>query len=262
MKGEKNMSDDHLLYRVEENVAYITINREKQRNAITPDAIGLFLDYLEQANKDEQVRVVLITGAGDKAFCTGAQLGEGMSADGRQVFQNYANLLKRISGFPKPTVARVQGYCLAGGMGFMLACDIVIAGDNAKFGTPEVNVGLWPMMIGALIFRNVLKKKAMEMILLGERLTADDAQEMGLVTKVVPSADLDIEVETVLKKLSAKSPIGMKIGKQAFYAAENMPFEEALDYLSGKLVEVASTEDAREGITAFIEKRAPVFKGK
>jgi enoyl-CoA hydratase/carnithine racemase len=147
-------------------------------------------------------------------------------------------------------------------MGFMLACDIVIAGDNAKFGTPEVNVGLWPMMIGALIFRNVLKKKAMEMILLGERLTADDAQEMGLVTKVVPSANLDIEVETVLKKLSAKSPIGMKIGKQAFYAAENMPFEEALDYLSGKLVEVASTEDAREGITAFIEKRAPVFKGK
>lgn len=256
------MSDDHLLYRVEENIAYITINREQQRNAITPEAISLFLDYLDQAEDDEQVRAVLITGAGEKAFCTGAQLGEGMSSQGKKIFQDYANLLKRISGFPKPTVARIQGYCLAGGMGFMLACDIVIASDNSKFGTPEVNVGLWPMMIGALIFRNVLKKKAMEMILLGERLSADDAQKMGLVTKVVPSADLDVEVEAVLRKLSVKSPIGMKIGKRAFYEMENMPFEEALDYLSGKLAEVASTEDAREGITAFIEKRTPQFTGK
>jgi len=262
MRGEMNMSQEHLLYRVTDNIAYITINREKQRNAITPEAVGLFLKYLDEAETDDAVRAVLITGAGDKAFCTGAQLGDGMSAEGRDVFSNYANLLKRISCFVKPTVARIKGFCLAGGTGFMLACDIVIASDDSKFGTPEVNVGLWPMMIGALIFRNVRKKKAMEMIMLGERISAADALAMGLITRVVPTGDLEEEVDAVLKKLASKSPIGMKIGKQAFAAAENMPLEDALDFLSEKLVEVASTQDAREGITAFIEKRTPQFTGK
>lgn len=262
MIGDMNMSQEHLLYRVEGNVACITINREQQRNAITPEAIELFLKYLDQAEDDDAVRVVLLTGAGDKAFCTGAQLGDGMSEKGGSIFSNYADLLKRIASFPKPTLARIKGYCLAGGMGFMLACDIVIAGDDAKFGTPEVNVGLWPMMIGALIFRNVLKKKAMEMILLGERLSAGDALAMGLITRVVPAGDLEDEVAKVLENICAKSPIGMKIGKEAFLAAENMPLEDALDFLSAKLLEVASTEDAREGITAFIEKRTPQFNGK
>ena len=256
------MSDEHLLYEVRDNIAYITINREQQRNAITPEAVGLFLDYLDRAEDDDAVRAVLVTGAGDKAFCTGAQLGDGMSEKGKEVFSNYANLLKRISSFPKPTVARIKGYCLAGGMGFMLACDIVIASEDSKFGTPEVNVGLWPMMIGALIFRNVMKKKAMEMIMLGERMSAADALAMGLITRVVPAGDLEDEVNAVLKQLAAKSPIGMKIGKLAFAAAESMPLTEALDFLSAKLLEVASTEDAREGITAFIEKRTPQFTGK
>jgi enoyl-CoA hydratase/carnithine racemase len=164
--------------------------------------------------------------------------------------------------FPKPTVARVKGFCLAGGMGFMLACDIVLAGDDSKFGTPEVNVGLWPMMIGALIFRNVLQKKAMEMILLGERITAQEALSMGLITRVVPSADLNEEVEKVLAILTSKSPIGMRMGKQAFYAMANLPLQEALVFLSEKIREVAGTEDAREGITAFMEKRLPNFTGR
>ena len=144
----------------------------------------------------------------------------------------------------------------------MLACDIVLASDDSKFGTPEVNVGLWPMMIGALIFRNVLQKKAMEMILLGERLTAQEALAMGLITRVVPAADLDGEVSKVLAILTAKSPIGMRLGKQAFYAAANLPLQEALNFLSDKIREVAATEDAREGITAFMEKRPPNFTGK
>jgi enoyl-CoA hydratase/carnithine racemase len=151
---------------------------------------------------------------------------------------------------------------MAGGMGLMLACDIVIAKNDVKFGTPEVNVGLWPMMIGALIYRNVLRKKAMEMILLGERLTADQALSMGLITRAVQPDKLDQEVNQILKSLAAKSPIGMKIGKEAFYAMADMPFEEAVDFLSGKIAEVAATEDAKEGITAFIEKRKPEFKGK
>ena len=259
------MSEQDLLYDVKDHVGYITINREKFRNSISAPAVDLFMDYLDQAGTDAAVRVICVTGAGKKAFCSGADLGGAMSADGsgrNQAFQKYADLLKRLAGFPKPTVARVNGYCLAGGTGFMLACDIVLATDDAKFGTPEVNVGLFPMMIGALIFRNVLRKKAMEMVLLGEKLTAVRAQEMGLITRAVPADQFDETVNGVLRNLAAKSPIGMKIGKQAFYAMQDMNFEDALDYLSGKLGEVAATEDAKEGITAFIEKRPPVFKGE
>ncbi len=259
------MSEKDLLYEVSDHVANITINREKFRNSISAAAIELFGQYLDLAEKDDAVRVVCVTGAGEKAFCSGADLGGAMSAEGggkNQAFANYADLLKRLAGFPKPTVAKVNGYCLAGGTGFMLACDIVIAKSDAKFGTPEVNVGLFPMMIGALIFRNVLKKKAMEMVLLGEKLSADQAREMGLITRVVAPDKLDESVDQVLKSLAAKSPIGMKIGKQAFYAMQDMGFEDALDFLSEKLGEVAATADAVEGITAFIEKRPPVFTGK
>ena len=256
------MTEDHLLYSVEKNVARLTINREAQRNAISLEAIELFLKYLDEAEKDENIRVILITGSGEKAFCSGADLGGAADGNIQQGFKSYAELLTRLSGYPKPVVARVSGACMAGGMGLMLACDIVIAKNDAKFGTPEVNVGLWPMMIGALIFRNVLRKKAMEMILLGERLTADQALNMGLITRVVLPEELDEEVTQILKTLTAKSPIGMKIGKEAFYAMADMPLEEAVGFLSGKIAEVAATEDAREGITAFIEKRKPVFRGK
>lgn len=256
------MAEEQLLYRVENHAARITINREAQRNAITPEAIGLFLDCLDRAEGDGDVRAVVVTGAGDKAFCTGAQLGDGMSEDGRRVFAQYARLLKRLAAFPKPTVARVKGFCLAGGMGFMLACDLAVASDDSFFGTPEVNVGLWPMMIGALVFRNVPRKKAWEMIMLGGRLDARKALDMGLVTRVVPAANLDGETGEILQALTAKSPIGIKIGKEAFNRAESMTLDEALDFLSGKLVEVASTRDAREGIAAFLEKRAPVFTGR
>jgi enoyl-CoA hydratase/carnithine racemase len=256
------MEDRHLLYRVEDGVAYITINREQQRNAITPEALALFHQYLDEAEKDANIRALLVTGAGDKAFCTGAQLSGDVNKGGLDIFASYADLLNRIVSFPKPTVARVKGFCLAGGMGFMLACDIVIASDDSKFGTPEVNVGLWPMMIGALIFRNVLQKKAMEMILLGERMSAQEALAMGLITRVVPAVGLDDEVKKVLGILTSKSPIGMRIGKQAFYAAANLPLKEALGFLAEKIKEVAGTEDAKEGITAFIEKRPPNFTGK
>jgi len=256
------MSEDHLMYHVENNVARLTINREAQRNAISLEAIELFSKCLDEAEKDENVRVILVTGSGDKAFCSGADLGGAVDGKIQQGFKRYAKLITRLSNYPKPVVARINGACMAGGMGLMLACDIVIAKNDAKFGTPEVNVGLWPMMIGALIYRNVLRKKAMEMILLGERLTADQALNMGLITRVVQPDELDEEVNKILKSLATKSPIGMKIGKEAFYAMADMPFEQAVDFLSDKIAEVAATEDAREGITAFIEKRQPQFRGK
>ncbi len=254
------MSEAHLLYRVAAQVAYLTINREPQRNALSRDAVSLFLKYLDEAEKDENVRVILITGSGDKAFCSGADLAD--AAEDKRGFRSYARLLKRLAGYPKPVVAKINGHCLAGGMGIMLACDIAISRNDAKFGTPEVNVGLFPMMIGALIYRNVLRKKAMEMVLLGEKLSAAQALEMGLITRAVAPDKLDAEVAETLRRLAEKSPIGMKIGKQAFYAMADMPFENAVDFLSEKIMAVAATEDAREGITAFIEKRKPVFKGR
>jgi enoyl-CoA hydratase/carnithine racemase len=252
----------HLICRSENGVGHFTINREDQRNALSLETISLFLEHLETAENKADVRVICITGAGNRAFCAGADLGDAATGSIEGGFRTYAQLLKRLCSYPKPVVARVNGHCMAGGMGLMLACDIVIATDKARFGTPEVNVGLFPMMIGALIYRNVLRKKAMEMVLLGERFTAVQAREMGLVSKVVAADQLDTEVDATLQKLAGKSPIGMKIGKEAFYAMADMPFERAVDFLAGKIAEVAATEDAREGIMAFLEKRTPVFKGK
>lgn len=253
---------DHLIYQADNAVGFFTINREPRRNAISLEAISLFLDHLDAAEADPAIRVICVTGAGDRAFCAGADLGSAAAENSGTGFQDYARLLKRLCSFPKPVVARVNGHCMAGGMGLMLACDIVIAGDHAKFGTPEVNVGLFPMMIGALIYRNVLRKKAMELVLLGERFSAQQALEMGLVTRVVAADRLNAEVDAVLGTLAAKSPIGLKIGKEAYYAMADMPFEEAVEFLTGKIAEVAATDDAREGIMAFLEKRPPDFQGK
>jgi enoyl-CoA hydratase/carnithine racemase len=257
------MSD--LLYEVKNNVAHITINREANKNSISSDAVTLFLESLEKAEADTEVRVVCVSGAGERVFCSGADLGGAIgkgSGKENQAYKNYAALITRLAKFSKPTLAKINGHCMAGGTGFMLACDIVIAKESAKFGTPEVNVGLFPMMIGALIFRNVLRKKAMEMILLGEKLTAKQALEMGMITRAVPEDQFESEVENVLKTITSKSPIGLKIGKEAFRDIETMDLENAVNFLSEKLIEVASTEDAVEGITAFLEKRTPTFKGK
>ncbi|MCP3942683.1 MAG: enoyl-CoA hydratase [Desulfobacteraceae bacterium] len=254
-----------LLYEVKDHLAWITINREKQRNAISYDAIQLFLQFLDQAEADPQVRVVCMTGAGDKVFCSGADLGRAMQEDPdtkTMMFTQYARLLTRISQFAKPTLAKINGHCLAGGTGFMLACDLVIARDDVLFGTPEVNVGLFPMMIGALIFRNVSRKKAMEMILLGEKLSASKAMEMGMITRIFPAKNFEEETQKILGALAAKSPVGIKIGKQAFHGVEGLPLDQALETLSQKLVKVAATKDAAEGITAFLEKRDPIFIGE
>jgi len=147
-------------------------------------------------------------------------------------------------------------------MGLMLATDIVIASDRSVYGTPEVNVGLWPSMISALIFRNMLPKQALPMILTGERFGADKAFQMGFLSEVVPADELDGRIQAIAENLAGKSPIGMKLGKESYIGMQNMPLEEALDYLSQELTKVAGTKDAHEGIQAFMQKRKPNFIGE
>jgi enoyl-CoA hydratase/carnithine racemase len=257
------MAQPELLYELKDRTAWVTINREYRRNALSPDMIDLFFVFLDQAETDDAVSAVCLAATGDKAFCSGADLaasfhGPDVAAGARK----YASLLKKMAAFSKPIVAKVNGHCLAGGMGLMLACDMVYARDGVTFGTPELNVGLFPMMIGALIFRNAGRKKASEMIFTARMLSAAQAEHMGLITRAVPAEDLDRVVAETLVAVTAKAPLALRLGKQALAAVEDMDLDQALDFLSVQLARVAGTEDAKEGLTAFMEKREPVWKGK
>jgi enoyl-CoA hydratase/carnithine racemase len=258
------MSED-LLCETRGPIAFLTINRESRRNAISQEMITAFLTHLDRLDRDPEVRAVCITGAGDKAFCSGADLAVTLSGgqeDRPAGTRNYAALLKKMAAFGKPLVARVNGSCLAGGLGLMLSCDIVIARDDASFFAPEVNVGIFPMMVGALLYRHVGRKKAMDMVLTARRIGAPEAERLGLITRAVEPERLDQEVNETLQILASKSPIGMRIGKEAFRTMSDMPFDEAVDYLCEALGRIISTEDAQEGMKAFLEKREPLFKGK
>jgi enoyl-CoA hydratase/carnithine racemase len=257
------MSEFELLYEARDKVAWVTINREVRRNALSQEMIDLFFEYLDSAESDPDVRVICITAAGDKVFCSGADLAASTGGgDPLAGAKKYAGLLKRMASFSKPLVARVNGHCIAGGMGLMLSCDVVYAKDGAEFGTPEVNVGLFPMMIGALLFKNARRKKALEMIYTAKRLSAGEAEEMGLITKACAPQELDSTVNRTLSAIAAKAPLAVTMGRKALAAAQEMSLNDALDYLCDQLRNVAATEDAREGMTAFIQKREPIWKGR
>jgi enoyl-CoA hydratase/carnithine racemase len=256
--------DDDLLYEVRDRVAFLTISREERRNAISQEMVLSFLDRLADVNQNEEIGAVCLTGAGEKAFCSGADLGVTLAGQGQDRLsgpRSYARLLKEMARCGKPLVARVNGPCLAGGMGLMLSCDIVIARNDAYFCTPEVNVGIFPMMVGALLYRNLPRKKAVDMVLSGRKIAAPEAESMGMITRAVEPERLDIEVEDMLKILTSKSSIGTRIGKEAFRVMSDMPFEAAVDYLCEALGRVISTQDAAEGMTAFLHKRPPSFTG-
>ena len=170
-------------------------------------------------------------------------------------------VFRQLGQLGKPTVCAARGHVLAGALGIALACDLIVAGEGASFGTPEINVGAFPFMIMALIYRNVPRKKANEMLLLGERMDASEALAAGIVNRVVPDDELDETVADWAGRLAAKSPVIMRLGKEAMRRQLDMPLDDALDYLRAQLTLAMSTEDIVEGVTAFFEKRDPVWKG-
>ena len=260
------MSDDPVLYEAVDGVARITIDRPDRRNAINPDVVRGIAASLERAETEDGVVVVVLTGSGDKAFCAGGDLGGMAGADGK-VGEHYlraevGDLFTRMRESALPIVARVNGHALAGGFGLMLACDLVIAADEAQIGMPEVNIGLWPFMISAVIQRDVPRKLALEMMLTGKRVPAAEGERWGFINRVVPRNELDVAVDEMTAELRSKSPLIIGLGKRSFYRAEDMDIESALDYLSGMLTVCLSSEDTIEGVAAFIEKRAPEWKGR
>ena len=253
-----------LLYKVGDGVAFITLNRPERGNALTREMLMGLHECFSDAHDDTEVRVVCLSGSGKKAFCAGGDLGSVVpGAENPSGPQLYSDLLKLMPAFPKPIVAAIGAPCLAGGLGLMLACDIVLATRGVFFQAPEVNVGIFPYMVGALLHHDVSWKRAMDLVLTARRVSGEEALAMGLVSRLIDESGFEKEVEQVLTNLAAKSPIGMRLGKEAFFAMRNTAgHAETLDLLCGALGKAVQTEDAGEGMTAFMEKRRPVFKGQ
>ena len=250
----------------ETGVATIALDQPETRNALSDELLGELAAALMQARDDPAVRCVVLRSSHEKTFSSGANLG-GFAADASLVHKHFAGehfvgLFKLIGDVGKPTICAVRGHVLAGALGIALACDLIVAGESASFGTPEINVGAFPFMIMALIYRNVPRKKANELLLLGERWSAQEALAAGIVNRVVPDAELDGAVAEWAGKLAAKSPVIMRLGKEAMRRQLDMPLDDALDYLRAQLTLAQSTEDIIEGVTAFFEKREPQWKGR
>lgn len=246
-------------------IARITINRPERRNAMSFEVMQGLRDALERAHVDSAVRVVVLTGAGDRAFCAGADLtgmrgDDGVAThDGRGVL---ADVFRDLWTLGKPTIARVRGYALAGGFGLAMACDFVVAADDAQFGAPEVNVGLWPYMVTVPLLRVMHPRIAFELMATGRRVAADEAASLGIVNRVVAADQLDQAVDELATTLASKSPLVLRWGRESFYRALEMRDDDALDYLQAMLSLTAASEDAAEGIAAFAEKRTPTWKGR
>jgi enoyl-CoA hydratase len=259
------MADELVLYDVEGGVATVTLNDPEKRNRLSGDMLAQLVGAIRRARDDEGARAVVLTGAG-KVFCAGADLG-GFGSEapviqkhfGTDLFLEFFRLMPRLG---KPSLCAANGHVVAGGMGLALSCDLVIAKEGADFWTPEINIGAFPYMIMSLIYRNVPRKKVNEMILLGERLSAEEAVRHGLANKVVAGDDFDGAVADWARRLAAKSPVLMRLGHDAMYRQQDMALDDALEYLRSQLSLTFTTEDIAEGAQAFFEKREPKWKGR
>ena len=261
------MATDSVLYMpADSGVATITLNAPDTRNALSAELLLGLIAAFERARDDEHVRCVVLASSHEKVFSSGANLG-GFAGDSSLVHKHFGSerfveLFKLIGALGKPTVCAADGHVLAGALGIALACDLIVASEKATFGTPEINVGAFPFMIMALIYRNVPRKRANELLLLGERFSAQEALAAGIVNKVVPAEDFETVVSDWALKLAGKSPVIMRLGKEAMRRQLDMPLDDALDYLRAQLTLALSTEDIVEGVTAFFEKRDPNWKGR
>ncbi len=245
--------------------AVLTIDDPERRNPMSTTVMRALLDGVRTAADDPAVRVIVITGAGDKAFSAGGDLSGGFVDSPLATHEDrgaLADLFRALRRCGKPTIARVNGHALAGGFGLAAACDIVIAVDTATFGTPEIKIGLWPMMISAVLQRLVPQRVALDLMMTGRRIDADEALRIGVISRVVPAPGLDDAVDETVAALTSVSPSVLAVGKDAFYAIEDLAFDAALDHLQTGLTAVAATEDASEGIQAFLDKRPADWQGR
>jgi enoyl-CoA hydratase len=261
------VATEKVLYEVgEKGIARITLNDPDTRNALSPELLGGLIDAFGAARDDDAVRCVLLASSHEKTFSSGANL-SGFAADAALVHKHFdsgrfVGLFKLIGELGKPSLCVVRGHVLAGALGVALACDLILSSGEASFGTPEINVGTFPFMIMALIYRNVPRKRANELLLLGDRWNAAQALEAGLVNRVVPDSELDALADEWAGKLAGKSPAIMRLGKEAMRRQMDMPLDDALDYLRAQLSLALSTDDIVEGVSAFFEKREPVWQGR
>ena len=254
------LAGGQVLYEVQnaDRVARLTINRPERRNALSWEVVRGLREGVASAKRDDGVRVLILTGAGDKAFCAGADLG---SMGGDDVLAMHAErgqlagLFEDLWELGKPTIAEVRGYALAGGFALALACDLVVAADDAVFGAPEIDVGLWPFMATVPFIRSMPPKVALELMLTGRRVDSAEAARIGFTTRTVPAERLSEEVAELGAALAAKAPLAVSLGRDAFYAALDLSAHDALAMLHPLLSLVASGEEAKEGIAAFTEKR-------
>ena len=247
-------------------VATISLDRPETRNALSDEVLADLLAAFTAARDDDAVRCVVLTSTHEKVFSAGGDLG-GFAADVPLVHKHretdrFPRLFRLIGELGKPSLCAANGHVLAGALGLALACDLVIAREGATFGTPEINVGVFPFMIMALIYRNVGRKKTNELLLLGERVDAHEAQRLGLVNRVVAADEFDAAVADWAGRLAAKSPVLMRLGKDAMYRQQDMAFADALEYLRLSLTLAFSTQDIQEGVKAFFEQREPKWTGR
>ena len=255
-----------LRYDVQDHVATIAMDRPEVRNALSDELLDDLLAAFAQARADDDVRVVVLTSTHEKVFSAGGDL-KGFTSDHPLVHKHFASgkfvqLFQAIGSLGKPSLCAANGHVLAGALGLALACDLIVAKESARFGTPEINVGVFPFMILALIYRNLGRKKTNELLLLGEQISAAEAERIGLINRVVPAGEFDAAVADWARRLASKSPVLMRMGKDAMFRQQDMAFADALDYLRAQLSLAMTTEDIVEGVTAFFEKREPQWKGR